>query len=119
MAFVWCLASRQILSHTHMSPWLQNVSSLLQHASIITDNRLCCLRCKTIGVEQPMPAVGGTHSSPTWLYTSYTQHARFGSKTSKLTQSGYATKVIGEHSHPHIHPPGQTSVLHLGVGGLG
>jgi len=34
-------------THTHMSPWLQVVSSLLQHASIITDNLLCCLRCET------------------------------------------------------------------------
>jgi hypothetical protein len=81
--FVWWLACRQILLvqfsasclnfifplHTHVSPWLQVVSLLLQHASIITDNRLCCLRCKTLGVGKPVPADGGTHSSPTWLYT--------------------------------------------------
>jgi hypothetical protein len=42
-----------------MSPMAPVCFSLVQHASTITDSRLCCVHCKTEEFKQPVPADGG------------------------------------------------------------
>ncbi len=58
----------------HMSPKALGCVSLLQHASTITDSRLCCWRCDTEELINLVPADGGTHKSPMNFYSRYSRN---------------------------------------------
>ena len=63
-----------------------------------------------------MPSDGGTHQSPTSpLCSTVGTHERLAFYLQAKYEVVYATKVVGEHSHPNFRPPGQPCVYFLDV----
>ena len=87
---------------------------LLQHAPTIEDSQLCRLRFDFIEGDTTMCRLDGRRPLITWKPTCI--YSRRNTRDCLLFRElkyevVYATKVVGEHSHPNLRPPGQSSVM--------